>query len=119
MKKKKRSSSKIVKKGGVKRTKIITLSRKNVRITESLGNGFWRHRFQPIEIRPYSYEYINLIPAPEGTRRVISAGWIIEQLEPVYVLANYPLGLDRWFMQIYNPTGAFRRVLTWVITKSP
>lgn len=119
MKKKKRSSSKIVKKRVVKRTKIITLSRKNVRITESLGNGFWRHSFQSIEIRPYSYENINLIPAPEGTRRVISAGWLIDPNEPVYVLANYPPASDRWFMRIYNPTGFFRRVLTWVITKSP
>ncbi|MFF2533850.1 hypothetical protein ACFVS2_34010 [Brevibacillus sp. NPDC058079] len=115
----KKKSSKIVKKRGVKRTKIITLSRKNVRITDSLGNGFWRHSFTPIEIRPYSYQNIALIPAPEGTRRVISAGWLIEQNEPVYVLQNYPYGLDRWFMRIYNPTGFFRRVLTFVITKSP
>ncbi|MGG4442321.1 hypothetical protein [Brevibacillus fortis] len=116
---KKKSSSKIVKKRGVKRTKIITLSRKNVRITNSLGNGFWRHSFQPIEIGPYSYEHINWIPAPTGTRRVISAGWLIEHIEPVYVIANYPIELDRWFMRIYNPTGFFRRVFTYVITKSP
>ncbi|MED1780539.1 hypothetical protein P4V43_01725 [Brevibacillus fortis] len=116
---KKKSSSKIVKKRGVKRSKIITLSRKNVRITDSLGNGFWRHNFQPIEIGPYSTTPINLIPAPTGTRRVISAGWSIDQNEPVYVLSNYPPAPDRWFMRIYNPTGFFRKVFTWVITKSP
>lgn len=114
---KKKSLPKSVKKRGVTRKKIITLSRKNVRITLDLGNGFWLHRFQPVRLEPYSYVYINLIPS--GNRRVISAGWLIDQIEPVSVLSNYPPATDRWFLHIYNPTNAYRRVLTWLITKSP
>jgi len=117
---KKKSSPKIMKKRGVKRKGIITLSRKNIRTTESLGNGFFRHRFAPVVVDANSLTTIRLV-APGG-RMAISGGWeksLEPYLRPFMVVSSYPFSRSEWYLQIENPTGVGRLLIGYLITKLP
>ncbi|WP_409178000.1 hypothetical protein [Brevibacillus fortis] len=116
----KKKSSKILKKRGVKRKNIITLSRKNVRITESLGNGFFRHKYEPVVVDANSLTTIRLV-APGG-RMAISAGWeksLEPYLRPFMVVSSYPFSRNEWYLEIENPTGIGRLLTGYLITKLP
>lgn len=111
----KKSSLKAVKKAGVKGGKAVSLSTRNARITQNLGNGFERFVFQPFTVLPGRFLTITL---SSGTlRSVISAGWSISGLLPAYATDSFPRLTNQWIIVIHNPTVFTRTVIPYLITK--
>ncbi|WP_088907957.1 hypothetical protein [Brevibacillus formosus] len=112
----KKPTRRFVKKAGKWRT-TITLSPKNIRKTQDLGNGFFIIEFEQVSIAPNSVQEIIL--ANIGIRRVVSAGWTMTDNLPVSVLENFPFSQNQWILTFLNQTSVRRAVSTFLVTKLP
>lgn len=111
-----------MKKKGVKRGAVITLTTKQARIKQYLGNGFYRLVFTGLSVPANGYRTYRFVGNANG-RDVypVNGGWFItdDTSLPAFATASYPQNERTWVITLQNPTTQNRTAQFFFIVKTP